>query len=72
MSFWNKHDLALMEIREEMIILIEEYNKTRDINSKNYHRNLDSFFNRRLVEKMRLLTKLSLLKTIVSLNDNSP
>jgi len=71
MTFWKKHDLALMKIREEMILLIEEYNKTHDSNHKNYNRNLDAFLKRKIGKKVDTLTKLSLLKTIIGLKQTS-
>ena len=71
MTFWKKHDLALMKIREEMILLIEEYNKTHDSNHKNYNRNLDTFLKRKIGKKVDTLTKLSLLKTIIGLKQTS-
>lgn len=71
MEFWEKHDFALMKVSGEMISLIEEYNKTHDINGNNYHKNLDSFLKRKIGKKVDMLTKLSLLKTIISLKQDS-
>lgn len=71
MEFWKRHDLALMETREEMISLIEEYNKTHNQEDKNYYKNLDNFLKRRIGKKVDILTKLSLLKTITGLSSNT-
>jgi len=71
MTFWKKHDLALMKIREEMILLIEKYNKTHNSNHENYNRNLDTFLKRKIGKKVDTLTKLSLLKTIIGLKQTS-
>ena len=57
MKFWNAHDLAVVDLREKIIILTDEFENKFGKNTENYNRKLDSYLNRRLKQQANFILK---------------
>lgn len=67
MNLWNQHDLKLMETREKMVLLKEEFDKKHGTNIKNYSQKLNRFLDRRLKKESDLILKRHIFMTIFPL-----
>ena len=55
MNLWNKHDLFVMDTRERMVLLKEEFDEKNGVNSENYHRRLNNFLDRKLKNQSKMI-----------------
>ena len=67
MKFWNAHDLAVVDLRDEIILLTEEFEKKFGKDIKNYNHKLDRFLGNKLKKQSNFILKTSILKTTNSL-----
>jgi len=67
MSFSEIHDLALINLRQEAIKIIEDF-EGKNISDKNYHKKLNNLLNKKIGKKVETLTKISLSTTIKGLD----
>ena len=70
MIFWNKHDLALMDLRERIINLTNYFKEKFSGNHENYDLALDRFLKKNLNQECNLILKSSIAMTITSMNQN--
>ncbi|MBS3093806.1 hypothetical protein J4456_04480 [Candidatus Pacearchaeota archaeon] len=61
MNFWNKHDLIVMNTREKIILLKEEFNKKNGNDIENYNKRLNSFLDRKLKKQSEIILKQQIL-----------
>jgi len=64
---WRENDLKVVELRERIIDLTEEFNQKKSKNIKNYHQKLNRFLNRRLRKMSDLIFAEHLLLSVTSL-----
>ena len=67
MNLWNQHDLKVMETREKIILLKEEFDKKHGTNIENYSKKFNKFLNRQLKKESDLILKRHFFMTIFSL-----
>jgi len=67
MKFWNDHDLEIIDLRENIIDLTEEFEKKFGEDIENYNKKLDFYLKRRLKKQSNLILKTSVLMTTSSL-----
>jgi hypothetical protein len=67
MTFWDMHDLALVNTRQEAIKIIEDF-EGKNINDKNYTSKLHKLLNKKLGKKVDFLTKASVSMTLKNIN----
>ena len=67
MNFWNQHDLAIIDMREKIIELKEEFDKKHNENIKNYSQKFNRFLDRRLKKESDLILKKQVSMTLFSL-----
>ncbi len=67
MNFWDAHNLALIGMRKEAILLIEEFEGKNDISDKDYYKKLNKLLNRKLGKQAKILTGISTLYTLKNL-----
>jgi len=67
MNFWNQHDLAVIDMREKIILLKEEFDKKHNENIKNYSQKFNRFLDRRLKKESDLILKKQVSMTLFSL-----
>jgi preprotein translocase subunit SecA len=67
MNFWEMHDLALINTRQEAIKIIEDF-EGKNINDKNYTSKLHKLLNKKLGKKTDFLTKTSVSMTLKNIN----
>ena len=67
MNFWNQHDLAIIDMREKIILLKEEFDKKHNENIKNYSQKFNRFLDRRLKKESDLILKKQVSMTLFSL-----
>jgi len=63
MNFWDLHDFALINLREEAIKIVEEF-EGKNISDNNYQRKLHNLLNEKLGGKTKILTKESISTTL--------
>jgi len=61
MNLWNQHDLFVMDTREKMVLLKEEFDKKNGIEIKDYHKKLNNFLDRKLKKQSELIFKQQLI-----------
>jgi len=61
MNFWNQHDLFVMDTREKIVLLKEEFDKKNGIEIKDYHKKLNNFLDRKLKKQSELIFKQQLI-----------
>ena len=61
MNFWNQHDLFVMDTREKMVLLKEEFDKKNGVEIKDYHKKLNNFLDRKLKKQSELIFKQQLI-----------
>jgi len=67
MNLWNQHDLIVMDTREKMILLKEEFDKKNKIDIENYSQKLNRFLNEKLKEESDLILKRHFFLTLFPL-----
>ena len=67
MTFWNKLDLEVMEMREKIIEFTDEFNKKNGTKIPNYTKKLNGFLDRRLRKQSDLILKKQIFMTLFSL-----
>ena len=60
MNLWNKHDLLVMDTREKMVLLKEEFDKKNGVNIENYHQRLNNFLDRKLKKQSKIIMQQQL------------
>lgn len=67
MNFWEMHDLALINTRQEAIKIIEDF-EGKNISDKDYASKLHRLLNKKLGKKTDFLTKTSVSMTLKNIN----
>ncbi|MEK6951988.1 MAG: hypothetical protein AABX29_03160 [Nanoarchaeota archaeon] len=67
MNFWEMHDLALINVRQKAIKIIEEF-EGKNISDKNYNERLHNLLNKKLGKKTKILTKMSISETLKNID----
>ncbi len=67
MNFWNAHDLAVVDLREKIIDLTEEFEKKFGRNIQDYNIKFERFLKQRLRKQSDFIFKSSILMTTNSL-----
>ncbi len=68
MNFWNAHDLAVVDLRERIIDLTEEFEKKFGRDIQDYNLKLERFLKQRLGKQSDFIFKSSILMTTSALN----
>lgn len=63
MTFWDMHDLALINLREEAIKITEEF-EGKNISDKDYQKKLHNLLDEKLGKQIKALTKESISTTL--------
>ena len=64
MSFWEMHDLVLLELKKKAVQLREEFERKNGFNDAGYHKRLNQYINRRIGKPTDSLCKLSMAYTV--------
>jgi len=67
MNLWNQHDLKVMETREKMVLLKEDFDKKHGTDIEDYSQKLNLFLDRRLKKESDLILKRHFFLTLFSL-----
>jgi len=68
---WRENDLKVVEMREKIIELTEEFNTKKGTDIENYHQKLNNFLNRRLKKMSDLILVEHLFMSITSIKVTS-
>lgn len=64
---WQENDLKVVDMREKIIELTDEFNKKKGTNIENYNQKLNRFLDRRLRKQSDLIVAEQIFMTIFSL-----
>jgi len=67
MNLWNQHDLKVMETREKIVLLKEEFDIKNGTEIENYSQKFNRFLDRRLKKESNLILKRHFFLTIFAL-----
>lgn len=63
MKFWNAHDLMIVDFREKIMLLTDEFEKKFGKDIENYNKRLDLYLKKKLGNQADFILKTSVLMT---------